>query len=253
MKANTILGALMLSAGLLAMSSMASATVFGGVTVNTVGSANVLGDGTLQLTNTYWEAGAAWATTAWSTTSSFDTSFNVSLQAFPGVSPQADGLAFVLQNQGTSALGYEGGYIGVGGLSPSVAGGIQTWGNNTAGFSNDGNPYAAKSAGFNLGGANSITGTVDVSYNVNTNLLSFTANLNADGTPLLLTDSETVNLQSKFGNTVYAGFTGGTGGSESNEIVSNWTVSAVPEADTYALFGIGVVATLVLRKRRQTV
>jgi len=70
-------------------------------------------------------AGAAWFDSRISLTSPFNFTFLVYLGNNDG---GADGIAFVLQNTGTSALGKTGGSVGYEGISPSVAVKIDTWG-----------------------------------------------------------------------------------------------------------------------------
>jgi MYXO-CTERM domain-containing protein len=61
-----------------------------------------------------------------------------------------------------------------------------------------------------------------------------------------------VDLSTKFGGTMYVGFTGGTAGTDADQRITSFSVtSAVPEADTYAMLlaGLGLVG-LIGRRRK---
>lgn len=93
---------------------------FSGHEMSAVGVASLLDSGDLQLTpDAGGVAGGAWLTTPWSSADSFQISFDFALRNGGG-GAMADGVAFVLQNQGPSALGAAGRDVGFSGLMASA-------------------------------------------------------------------------------------------------------------------------------------
>lgn len=228
----------------------AAATVFGGNTMNLVGSATLLGNGALQLvSDTNYLAGAAWIASPLSTASSFTANYSFSLASpFTNGQTMADGFAFALQNAGNAVVGGNGGNIGYTGLR-AVGSVIQTWGNNTAGINTDGNAYDTKAAPANLGSASLVTGSETVNYNVQSHVLSMSGTLIVDGVRYAISDSASINLATTFGSTFYAGFTGGTGGSYADERITSFSISPVPEPGTWALMA-GALGMIGFSTRR---
>lgn len=247
-----------LIAALMGGGGPAQAATFFGQDVALVGSATVLGNGNLQLTPpTDGQAGAAWATTAWSTTESFSTTFTFSLAA-SDFDPMADGITFALQGAGTDVVGTGGGGIGIEGLDV-VASVIQTWDNNRLGLVTSGDPTAAQSAGIDLGASKLVTGMQTITYDAGTHTLSVTGSLMVDtdlsdedlGTPVTFNESIGIDLEARFGAQMYAGFTGGTGLSYADQRITSWTGTApIPEPETYALFLAGLGLLGMVRRRR---
>ena len=229
----------------------AASASFDGYNVNLVGSANKQGTD-LQLTNDYWQAGAAWVATPLLTDNSFSATFSYSLKAING-GTQADGVALALQNSGSNALGSAGGYIGYVGLS-GVGSIIQTWGNNHVGLNTDGNPYNTQSApGTSLMAWSSlITGTETVAYNALTHALTMNGILNYSGNTYNATDSESVNFASQFGTSIFIGFTGGTGSAESDQRITNFSVTNAVPIPAAIWFVSSVLAGLFGCSRRVT-
>ena len=205
-----------------------AAASFAGQNLDLAGSATVLANGDLQLTNDYWQKGAAWLPSSLSTANSFSFTFSFSLQSLQA-SPMADGVALVLQNQGTGwdAVGKVGGNIGYTGLN-AVGSVVQTWINNTAGVNTDGNAYDTKPAPVNLGLAGLVLGVETVSYNAQSHSLAMNGVLTVDGTSYQVNDSATVNLANQFGPNMYLGFTGGTGGSLADQRITSFGVTSTP-------------------------
>jgi Domain of unknown function (DUF1929)/Chitobiase/beta-hexosaminidase C-terminal domain/PKD domain len=185
---------------------------------------------TLSVTNTNgtFQAASAWYPTAVNI-QNFTTDF--SFQTSAG-SPTADGFTFALQNQGTTALGGSGGNLGYATtITPSVAVKFDLYSNNGEG---------ADSTGLYVNGAAPITPSVDMTGS-GIDLHSgdvFKVHMTYDGTNLTMTitDATTaaaftqvwpVSIPSTVGaNTVFAGFTGGTGGFTSNQNILSWTMSS---------------------------
>jgi hypothetical protein len=162
---------------------------------------------------------------------SFTTDFS-----FQMTNPNADGIAFVIQSVGTTALGPGGGGLGYGaetsggtpGIGKSVAVKFDLYNNagegkNSTGlYLNGASPtIPARTLG---GGVNLHSGdvfNVHITYNGTTLTMKITdANVPAD----TFTTSWTVNIPGTVGaNTAYVGFTGGTGGLTATQEIISWT------------------------------
>lgn len=147
------------------------------------------------------------------------------------LSPQADGMAFVLQNSdaGPAALGDGGGGLGYGGIQPSVAVLFNIYTNdNNAGFSfrtngATGAPYEYSSP-VEINSGDPIH--VNIHYVGSTLSLTFSNTVTAAtfSTNMVVGDL-TIPLS---GSTAYVGFTGGTGGTGSMQQVSNFRFIPLP-------------------------
>jgi hypothetical protein len=165
---------------------------------------------------------------------SFTTDFNFQL-----LSAKADGLAFVIQNAGVSALGPGGSGLGYGASQPGAAGGI---GKSAAVkfdlYSNDGE--GTNSTGLYTNGASPTTPATDMTASgvkLNGGHVLH-AHITYDGAnlTLVLTDTVTsqsflktwaINIPSTVGSgTAYVGFTAATGGLAMTTDILNWTLSA---------------------------
>lgn len=187
------------------------------------------------------EAGSAFFTTPVNVTN-FTNDFS-----FQMTTAQADGMTFVIQNTGTTALGPTGGGLGYG---PDIVGGVGGIPTSVAVkfdiYSNSGE--GTDSTGLYLNGISPTTPAVDMTSS-GVSLLSgdvFNAHMTYDGTTLkmTLTDATTnatfsnswaVNIASTVGaNTAYVGFTGGTGGLTAIQDVISWTYTSTSTLPTAA-------------------
>jgi len=200
------------------------------------------------------EASSAFIATAFSTNSTFTTSFNVTMTN-TGFSPLADGITFLIQNDpaGAAAVGGGGGGVGANGLANNIGVGLQSWDNNRVSIFTDGAIDGGPIHNFNLGDQDD---QLDVTIAYDGANLSYSVFNHATG--LSISDSQAFDLSS-LGPTAYFGFTGGTGLSYSIQDVTNWDLTvnartgAVPEPATWAMMlaGFGGLGAL-LRRRRAT-
>ncbi len=195
------------------------------------GTATIAG-GDLRLTDTIntGEAGSAFAANQVDV-GGFSTIFR-----FQMTDAEADGMAFVIQGQGPTALGETGGGLGYSGITPSVALKFDLYDN--AGEGTD-------STGLFSGGTYpSEPGSVDLT-NTPIDLHSgdiFLAQLNYDGALLSVTITDTttglsaaqsypVDIPGLLGSDLgYVGFTGGTGGLTVQSDILDWTYTPVSPA-----------------------
>jgi hypothetical protein len=186
-----------------------------------------------------YEAGSAWYSVP-ANIQSFTTDF--SFQITPGTTPTADGMAFVIQGNSTSALGPEGGGLGYGPDAPtnpsttkytpiakSVAVKFDLFDNAGEGVN---------STGVYTNGVSPTTPAVDMTSS-GVDLHSgnvFKVHMTYDGTTLTMTITDTTNAAKTFttskpinipsivgGNTAFVGFTGGTGGLTAIQGILTWT------------------------------
>jgi hypothetical protein len=174
------------------------------------------------------EAGSAFFTTPLNVRS-FNTNFTFQL-----TNPKGDGIAFVIQNAGTTALGPLGGglgYGGTGGIPSSVAVKFDLYNNSGEG---------TNSTGLYIDGASPTIPATTLGGNVNLHSGDvFNVQITYDGIALTMTitDANTpadtftqswvVNIPGTVcGNIAYAGFTGGSGGATATQDTLNWTFTS---------------------------
>ena len=197
------------------------------------------------------EAGSGFYTTPLNI-QSFTTDFSFQL-----TNPNADGIAFVIQNTGTTALGPTGGGLGYGPDTPGGSGGIASSvavkfdlysnageGTNSTGlYTNGGSPTTpATTLGGNVNLHSGDVFNVHITYSGTTLTMTITdATIPAN----TFTTSWTVNIPSTVGaNTAYAGFTGGTGGQTATQDILSWTfTSGAPGAIQYEATKIPVTGS----------
>jgi hypothetical protein len=154
---------------------------------------------------------------------SFTTDFSFQL-----TNPNADGITFVLQNTGTTALGATGGGLGYIGFGKSVDVKFDLYNNSGEG---------TNSTGLYVNGAAPTIPAVTLSGGVNLHSGDvFNVHITYDGTKLTMTITDasvpadtfttswTINIPGTVGaSTAFAGFTGGTGGLNATQDILSWT------------------------------
>ena len=195
----------------------------------------------LQLTNGQpYEAASAFFSTPVNV-AQFSTQFTFQL-----TNANADGFTFTIQNDGTTALGPDGGGLGYGpdtaggsgGIPNSVAVKFDLYSNNGEGPDSTG-LYTDGAAPTNIGsidlsstGINLHSGDVfqaNLSYNGST----LTETLTDTQTNATVTETYTVNIGQTVGSsTAYVGFTAGTGGLTATQNILTWTYSSGSQVPT---------------------
>lgn len=218
--------------------------------------------------------GSFFTTTQYAVTGGFSAVFEFRISSPGGVSDGtaagADGLAFVIQRSGASALGGTGEGLGYGprggtpGIATSLAVEFDT-------FRNSWDP-SSNHLGINTGGALTSLATADVAAAFD-NGIKWTAWVDYDGAkvsvrlsqdgirPALPTLDYTLNLLTTLGGTsAFIGFTGATGSAFGTHEVLGFAfsdsslaggIAAIPEPSTYALCGLGLVMILFVAWRRR--
>lgn len=188
-----------------------------------------------------------------------------------GISAGADGIAFVLQRSGSTALGGNGEGLGYGprggtlGIGNSVAVEFDTFKNswdpdsNHIGIDTNGSLTSLATAGVAAAFDSGLKWSVWVDYNGTT----LEVRASNDGVrPATATLSQTIDIAATIGGpTAYLGFTGATGSAYGRHEVLGFAfsdtyvsggVSVVPEPSTYVLLalGLGLVGATLWRRRR---
>ncbi len=168
------------------------------------------------------QARTAFLSTQLSTSSSFTATYLWTPSAAPNATRiPADGMTFMIQSMGPTALGYSGGSLGYQGISPAAAFEANIYGTPGFGFDSVGSigpftPFA------NFAFGNSYL--MSVSYNASTTTLSATMAPGSGGTPVFL-GSATADLAALLGPTAYIGFSGAAGGAVSIQTITNFSIN----------------------------
>lgn len=247
--------------GAIVFPALAQAENFNGLDVDLAGVATINGPANLLLTPSQeGGVGAAWLTAPVSTTSAFSTTFSFSLSNVGGFG-NADGLALVFHNSGTSALGSGGGSLGIDLPGGSVAAVLQTfWGSYgivlntdaTGGLFSNSTPMPED---IKLSDMSQISGTETVTYDPVTHKVSQTIDLtflvaNEGSGSFNSSTNATFDLQARFGPTMTVGLSAATGGGFTDQSITSWTLAPVPEPETFAMLlaGLGLMGAVARRK-----
>ncbi len=199
-----------------------------GPSLHKVGSASIHGSSLRLTSGTKRLAGAAWSKTKLNAKQSFETAFDVSMTGEVG---HADGVAFVLQNDGPKAKGGYGGSLGYGGMTHSVAIELDTFKNPndvdnnhiavvTGGASDAAQPIVASSPIMMFGQ----TVRVRITWLAGTKTLKVRVRAVGGSQEYKVLDKK-FDLRKALGYTkAFAGFTGGTGEDVSVQEINNWSV-----------------------------
>jgi autotransporter-associated beta strand protein len=145
----------------------------------------------------------------------------------------ADGLAVVFQTStsGTTALGASGGGLGYTGVTPSKAWGINLYPTASQGIASQVWTNGSIS-GYTTGTGISYYGTtVHVVLTYDDTAKTLTADL-AQGSTVYSKTYTSVDLTGSLGNAAYFGFSGGTGGANAQQAVSNFTFTSTGTVNT---------------------
>jgi len=161
-----------------------------------------------------YQVGSVWYTDRVYILRDWETEFIYSIT--DGTSPPADGLAFVIQTTGTTALGGTGGEIGYGGISNSIAICAVSYVTNAITIRENGDytNYAMFST-MNVVG----THTIRIIYKHSINLLK----IYFDETSLFnYTYNFETSMRDLINGTAYIGFTGSCGGANARQKILYW-------------------------------
>ena len=215
------------------------------------------------------QVGSAWFATQQAVADGFTTTFQFQITQLGGITDDdgntgADGLAFVIQNQSSTALGSNAAGMGYRDITNSVAVEFDTFRNSVQGDPN-GNHISVQTngTGANSEWHNHSLGCVTNLPNMSDGTVHTASVLYQPGTMTISLDSATVlsvplNLTSELnltGGKAWAGFTAATFAAYENHDVLNWSMTTVPEPSGFPLLGMGAVCILVFlwRWRKRTI
>ena len=201
-----------------------------GPSLRLAGSATIEGSSLRLTSDTKRQAGAAWARTKINPKMSFDTAFDVEMTGAVG---HADGVAFVLQNDGATAIGGHGGSIGYGGMTHSVAVELDTFKNPS---DVDNNHIAVVTGGASDAAQSMVASSpiqmfgqavrVRVTYSAPAKTLK--VRVRAQGGSEIKVLDKKIDLRKALGyKQAFVGFTGGTGEDVSVQEINNWTLKVM--------------------------
>ena len=216
--------------------SQTSFTTGGHLVLN--GAAVIDADGSLLVTPaTDSQIGSAWYSTPVSIDSATSISTRFVFRIGGGNGSGADGLVFLLQTQGTGAISAQaGGFLGYGGIAPSVAIKLDTYlnaefgdpSNNFIGVTLDGSPVSVAHGdpGFSL--IDDQTHALWIDFDGPNRRLRVYVSADPDAVrPLTPIIDTAFDLDQHFGGSaVYAGFTSSTGASYDNHRIQAWQIAA---------------------------
>lgn len=215
-----------------------------GLTLN--GSAHQVGN-VVRMTDdqTNSQAGNAWVDQTQSVGGGFSTRFVFSCDGVGDI--PADGMAFCIQTDGTSAMGNGGGDNAMLGITGSVVVNFQSFWNKVQFVATDG---SGNQVGFQeveyFGLHRSTPWTADISYDAGTSAWVVAL----DSTVVLVDNLNLADAVSLVGGTdAYVGLGAGTGLGYDNNDAHSWQLAAVPEPFTLVSVGVGVAALLRRPKR----
>jgi hypothetical protein len=218
---------------------------------NGFGAAPTVTGNVLNIVNGYSTANSAFYNTP-ENISDFTASFVwQNTVANDGYDP-ADGMVFTLQNQGLTAVGYGGSGLGYQSISPATGVALNLFQGHTVGLG-----YAPNSTG---NGSDSYQSTGSVDFD-STDPMSVIVSYSTGLLDVSVTDEITsANYSTSFGvdlpadaggNTAYVGFTGGSGGGQSDQTISDFSfTSSVPDGGWTGAFLAGSVGLLGMAQRR---
>jgi len=198
------------------------------------------------------KTGAVWYTQKQQIAAGFDTTF--SFLVSDEVGGGADGLAFVIQNTSSNALGSGGGSMGYGGIADSLAVEYDTWqnpddspGDSHISVQTAGHQPNSPSATFSLRSF----GPIPSLYSVHTSRIRYlpgTLQVYLDGGLVLSVATDLSSLLDLDEGKAWVGFTAATGGSAERHRLLSWTYTELPEPAT--LWFLAAAGLPLIARRR---
>ena len=167
----------------------------------------------------------AFITTPISSSTSFTSTFEFTMNQAPGSLRQADGLSFIIQSMGPTAISSGGGGANLAAdtIQPSVGIAFRSFFSDETTIFVNGSLNTVTTNSFSLGPNSTNDVSVTVSYL--SHLLSFTATNSI--TDQTISNHLAIDLTT-LGPNVFIGFTGASGDSTSIADVTNWNLNVVP-------------------------